>query len=276
VRQHPLIHRTLRTGRLSQVPVAVVTAPTDGFVADIDIDAIGTALADLDGSAEVVYLRSVGSYVAFQDPLAEVRAERAVDVAGLVDSVAAATHLVQDRDIDRDPAYGIKQLTTIAWRSISTSQQNPGPGAAAINAFHDLLARWSVSEERDGKESPVAVVYPDNVMSSLFGGLESLAVVASEAMQHQTYAAILNVLAVTFDRLDAAERRRAEDLVLRSLSGLGDHVLTLELDDALATIAATLDAGGATETAHAVRTARNQLAESIGSLNSRATRIPKV
>jgi hypothetical protein len=274
-RQQPLIMRTRRSATFSQMPATVVRASRDGFVSGIDLDAIATGLDQARGSVEVSYLQSIGSYVAFQDPIAEIRGERGEELAALGDCVAGATAIRQDRDVDTDPAYGIDQLATIAWRSISTSQQNPSPGIAAVNALHDLLARWSSSNEPERDDPPLPDVYLDNVMASAFGALESLTVVASESMQHQTYAAILNAIAVLFERLCPAERQRAEDLVLRSLSGLGDQILTRALDDALAALAESLDEGGALDTARAVRVARNQLAESIGRLNSRSTRVPQ-
>jgi hypothetical protein len=78
-----------------------------------------------------------------------------------------------------------------------------------------------------------------------------------------------------FDRLPAEQQPRAEDLIRRSLSALGEHVLTAELDAALEALADALAAAGRVGTADAVRTARNQLAESIGKLNSRSTRVPR-
>jgi hypothetical protein len=141
--------------------------------------------------------------------------------------------------------------------------------------LHDLLARWSAADEPEAHlDEPLPVIYPDNLMTSVLDGFESLAVAASESMQHQTYAAILTALAVMFPRLQPGERQRAEDVVLRSLSGLGDHILTRDLDEALADMAGALDLAHAGRTAQAIRVARSGLAESIGRLNSRSTRVP--
>jgi len=79
-------------------------------------------------------------------------------------------------------------------------------------------------------------------------------------------------LALLFERVSPQLQRRAEDLIRRSLSALGDHVLTAELDSALAALSATLDRAGRQETAREVRVARDRLAASIGRLGSRATR----
>ncbi len=56
----------------------------------------------------------------------------------------------------------------------------------------------------------------------------------------------------------------AEDLILRSLPTLSDHLLTHELESALSGLIAVLEAAGKAATAAAVRAARDQLAQAIG------------
>jgi hypothetical protein len=62
--------------------------------------------------------------------------------------------------------------------------------------------------------------------------------------------------------------------VRRILPALGDEVLTGELDDDLAELTDALETEGCRETAAAVAKARSELAASVGSLNSRSTRVP--
>ena len=62
---------------------------------------------------------------------------------------------------------------------------------------------------------------------------------------------------------------RVESKILRVLSGLGDHVLTHELEAALAGLIAALEAAGRAHTANALRVARDTLASSIGMLGGR-------
>ena len=62
---------------------------------------------------------------------------------------------------------------------------------------------------------------------------------------------------------------RVESKILRVLSGLGDHVLTHELEAALAGLIAALEAAGRAHTANALRVARDKLACSIGMLGAR-------
>jgi hypothetical protein len=88
-------------------------------------------------------------------------------------------------------------------------------------------------------------------------------------------AAVLASLAAGFGRLPVEHQRRVEDLCLRSLSALGEHVLTDELDRALSALVTTLGAWGRCETAVAVQQARDDLARSIGRLGARSSRVPR-
>jgi hypothetical protein len=253
-----------------------VRASTDGFVVAIDLDAIAAALRHAPG-AEVALHLPIGAYAAFCDALAEVRAAPADDVEKLIEAVGPAIRLERERDLDRDPAFGIEQIETIAWTTISTSKQDPNPGLEAVRNLRDLLARWAM-DDHDGEESSdqrLAVVYPDDVMERLLGTIESLTVVASESMQHHAYADVLRGLAATLDRLPPPLAKRAEEVVLRSLAGLGDHVLTAELDGALTAVARALEQASLIEGAEAVRAAQSELAATVGLLNSRSTRVAR-
>lgn len=273
-RQLELIGRTRRSTRLQGLPGTPVTVSQDGYITGLDLDAMGRAIGEASSPVEIEFLLPIGSYAAYGDTIAVVRAEVPEEVQRAVSNVRDAIQLHRVRRLDSDPAYGIEQLETIAWRSISTSQQNPSPGKIAIHNLRDLLARWTGDEEAAPGDERLSIVYPDDVMARLLGAFESLAVVASESMQHQTYAEIVRTFANTFDRLPLRERLRVEDLVLRTLSGLGDHMLTTELDETLTDLVNALERAGQAATVAAVRRAQTDLASSIGTLNSRSTRVP--
>ena len=171
-----------------------------------------------------------------------------------------------------DPAYGVEQLEMIAWTSISTAKSNPAPGLLIIQSLRDISARWSVEDNEAPKQEPFSVVYTDNVFPRLMDAFETLAVVSSESMQHQSFAEVVHALAVLFDRLPPAQQRRAEDIILRVISALGEFVLTAELDSTLSALAEALNNCARTSTASAVQAAQDQLRRSIGKLHSRATR----
>jgi uncharacterized membrane protein len=277
-RQQPLLRRTRREPRRLERGCHLVRAPSDGFLTAIDLDILAAALAEAP-HGEVVLRLSIGGYAAFHDPLAEIHAVSAADVAALTAALIDALRLDRERDLDLDPSYGIEQIATIGWTSISTSKQDPIPGLEAVRNLRDLLVRWAVPDTADDDEdhaevAPLNVVYPDDLIDQLLSAIGSMAVVSSESMQHQVYAEILRGFAISLDRLPPPLVRRTEAVVLRSLAGLGDQMLTAELDAALVDVAAALERKGLHAGALAVRTARAELARSIGRLNSRATRVP--
>ncbi|MGH7783720.1 MAG: hypothetical protein ACREO5_07765, partial [Candidatus Binatia bacterium] len=108
--------------------------------------------------------------------------------------------------------------------------------------------------------------------SRLMEAFESLAIVASESMQHQNFAEVLHTFAVMFDRLPLDQQRRAEDIILRLLSALGEFVLTAELDSTLSALVGALNKSARISTAVAVQAAQERLQLSVGKLHSRATR----
>jgi uncharacterized membrane protein len=276
-RQLTLLRRTRRTPQGLGSVRRTVRAPVDGFITAIDLGVLETALRE-EPQAEITFHLPIGSYAAFGDQVAEVTASPAGDPDALAAAVERAVAIQRERDLERDPSFGLEQIETIAWTTISTSKQDPNPGLEAVRNLRDLLARWAVADPEQTGESepePLAIVYPDDVIERLMGTIESLTIVTSESMQHHVYADILRGLATTMDRLPPDLAQRTEDLVLRSLAGLGDQVLSAELEGALDDIAAAFADAGLTEGAIAVRAACAQLAASVGQLNSRATRVPE-
>jgi hypothetical protein len=116
------------------------------------------------------------------------------------------------------------------------------------------------------------VVYRDNAREQLLDVFESLLIVASESMQHQNAAELYHSIAVVLDRLPLPLQARAEDVVLRSLSALGDHVLARDLDDALREVTVALAKVHRAEAAGKVERARLALAASIGVIGARGAR----
>lgn len=274
-RQLPLIRQTYRASQSLVERGHLVRTSENGFVVDFDVKVISAAIENATNKVEVECLVSVGAYVAYQDAIAVINVEHEDDEPAVAGAVRRAFSLERSRKLDGDPAYGIEQLETIAWTSISTSKQNPSPGLLVIHNLRELLARWSEATDDDSSdEERLPVVYPDNVMGRLMGAFESLAVVASESMQHQVYAEIVQSIATMYDRLPAAQQSRAKDVILRTIPALGDHVLTRELDNALNALVQTLEKAGRWDTASTLQVARHGLAETIGKLNSRATRVP--
>jgi uncharacterized membrane protein len=271
-RQLAFIQKTRHTSR-GPAPVHVlVRANRAGYVTRVDLETIAEAGRGA-GGTEVVLLVSIGTFVAFEDPVARIHASSTDGAVTMHDVVRDAVHLELQRDIALDPAYGIEQIETIAWTSISTAQSNPDPGVLGIRSLRDLMARWS-SESRVAEDpDALPIVYRDDTLLQLMNAFETLAVVASESMQHQSLAEILRAFAALVHRLPPEQQARAEDVIRRVISTLGDHVLTAELDRALVALVAALADSGRHGTAAAVQTARDTLAATVGTLNSRASRV---
>ena len=273
VRQLDLIARTRRTARLHGPPIQRAAAEKGGYVTRIDLDLIAARARDVGGDVEVNLLVSVGSYVAYRDPIAEVRAEPPDRAEALVQPIRDAVRLERQQDLAADPSDGIEQLEMMAWTSISTAKSDPSPALLAIRSLRDVLARWSAEDRIEPKEPVAPVVYHDTVFARLMDAFESLAVVASESMQHQSIAEVLRSFTLTFDRLPPEHQARAEDIALRMLSTLGDHVLTAPLERELRALEETLRSAGRETTASALAQGRAALALSIGRANSRGTRL---
>jgi uncharacterized membrane protein len=275
-RQQDLVQKTRRQPRHPGGVSLPIRAPRRGFVTNIRVDTIDTVLQQVETAVEVVFHISIGSYVAFQDHIATVQAHTHEAAQQLVQPVELAVALDRQRDITNDPAYGIEQLQTIAWSSISSAKSDPAPGLLTVHSLRDILARWSsaAANETEDDQAPqcAAIVYVDNTFDQLLNAFEALAVISSESMQFQIFADVVHTFAVMFDLLPAPQQQRTEELILRILPALGDHVLTAELDQALADLVSTLEAAERLPTALAVRQAQAQLQRTVGELGSRATR----
>lgn len=250
-----------------------VRAEDDGYVTHIRLQRIADALEDADSRCEVVLLVSLGHYVCYGEPLAEARGSVRQDVEHVAASARSAVNLERQRDLRQDAAYGVDQLATIAWASISTAKSNPAPSLAALRSLRDLSARWSEPGEREREVEKLPVVYRDTVLQDLIAAFESLAVVSSESMQHQSCAEVLRSFASLLGWMPNDLQPRLDDAIRRILTALGDQVLTADLDGALAMLADRLAEGGRHDTELLVRRARDQMAELIGTLAGRASRV---
>lgn len=272
--QRPLLERTRRSVSPELRVVRRISSEREGFVVQLDPDRIAHAVAQ--DRLEVEVRIEIGSYVAYGDVLADLRCGADLDdarVGRLAHAVVAAIRLGDERELDRDPGSGIKQIETIGWTSISTARSNPAPGLLACQSLRDILARWSAEDPCLGDPSS-PVIYADRVPAQAVAALESLSVVASESMQHQALAEIVRTLAALLGRLSRPLADQIEDVALRSLSALGEHVLTRELQAALGELADALAEAGRGATADAIRRAERLHAKSVGVLKSRSTRVP--
>ena len=275
-----LLARTRRTPRPGWSARAVVRATERGYVVGLDPDRIEAAVAQAAPDAVEVLMRvPVGTFRALGDPLFDIRARpgfllEAQARAAIEAACLRALTFDDGRDSGHDAGYGLHQLATIAWTSVSTAKSNPSPGRVVLLALRDVVARWSPGELHPPEAPDARVILADHAPTAVTDALEAVIVVASESIQCQTLAEAMDSLAILLGHVAAPTAERLADIAHRSLSALGEHVLTRELEASLHDLAAALSARGFDEGAAAVASATRALAGSLGTLNARSTRVP--
>ncbi len=120
-------------------PVAQrVEAARPGIVRTIDDDAL-QRLADERG-ASVCLLRAVGEFVPGGAPLLVVHGA----TIEAVDQLRAAIELGDERSLDDDVGFGLRQLVDIAERALSPGINDPTTAVQVIDQIHDVLRRLAV------------------------------------------------------------------------------------------------------------------------------------
>lgn len=275
-----LLGATRRTSRHGWPVVASVRSRESGYVVGLDLPRIAKAIErEAKGAVEIEFDVSVGAYRAVQDPLFKVRCQPSITLgadarASIIDTTLAALDFDDGRELKYDASYGLHQLATIAWTSVSTSKSNPSPGISVIQALRDIISQWSGGETEAWEDATSCVVCRDAVPTEATDALEAVMVVASESIQPQTLAEAVTSIAILLRHVSQPTAERLADVARRALSSLGEHVLTRQLEDALDDLSKALDERGFTAVSGNVSEATAALAASLGQLNSRSTRVP--
>jgi hypothetical protein len=246
-----------------------VVSDRTGFAVRIDLETIQRAVAAARTPCEVVLDVSIGSYVGYGDRIAEVRT---ADGGGQgPDRVAAATraavHLERQRTIDAvDAVYGLEQLETVGWTSISGAQHNPHAARLVVRALRDVLARVAASEDGPAGTPDTGIVYRDTFPEMLMEAVESLAVITADSQQHQIAADIIEGMASLLPRLSPAYRERTIAVLMRTLPALTSPPPTTTLEAALTGLQETLEDLGEDDAARVVATGLDHFRARIGAV----------
>ena len=117
-----------------------VGASRAGLITGYD-DAALLELAETRGMRLDV-LPAVGSFVPLGAPLARSDAPSLgeADIAAVRDAI----HLGDERSLEQDPGFGLRQLVDIALRALSPGVNDPSTAVEALDRIHDLLRRLAV------------------------------------------------------------------------------------------------------------------------------------
>lgn len=118
-------------------PAGRVRCDRPGFVQRVAVDELAGALA---GSAErVAVLVCPGDFVGSGDPIADVWPPSAA--AGCARSVRRAVSIEDERDLDQDVDFGLRQLADIALRAVSPGINDPTTAVTCIGYMRSVLVR---------------------------------------------------------------------------------------------------------------------------------------
>ncbi|MBO0866545.1 MAG: DUF2254 domain-containing protein, partial [Mycobacterium sp.] len=244
--QQARLQRVREQSVLGDLPAKTVRAECSGYLVHIDLDALGRALASPRGPVEIEFCAGVGNHIVVGSDLATVRAESASDRERLADAVLDVLRCGRERQLDREPAYGVHQLSSIGWAA--ATQRDPEAAMVAVDGLHTLLAQWAqerapVSGPADNAD-PLPVVYRDTTITEVLSSLASIAVGATQGGQHRTCAQVLNVFAMSLPQLSPDRQRIAVEQVRRALPAATTHPFTAELERALTSLGEVLSDTG--------------------------------
>ncbi len=123
-------------------PVAMLPAPRSGVLLDLSVPTLVRLAYDAD--VVLVSRLQYGGFVPQGAPLLEVHRGD----PGRLDSQAAlgAVRLGQERTMQRDVAFGFRQLVDIAAKALSPGVNDPTSAVQALDGLHDLLRRMATRQ----------------------------------------------------------------------------------------------------------------------------------
>lgn len=119
------------------VPVAQLPAPRSGVFVDVDVDAVVRHARQAD--LVLVSHLHFGAFVPEGAPLVAVHRGDPSDLDAT--AVVRAFGLARERTLQRDVAFGFRQLADIAAKALSPGVNDPTTAVEALDGLHDLLRR---------------------------------------------------------------------------------------------------------------------------------------
>lgn len=142
----------LPAGMYDSGPGTEVLSSGVGYIAFIDTERLANLAEDADCRIDILVLP--GTFAFSDTVLARISGAQAVPDK-LVESIRPAFTLVETRNFDQDPRFGIVVLTEVALRALSPAVNDPGTGIDVIGRQTRLLTFWAESWEGACTRQPV-------------------------------------------------------------------------------------------------------------------------
>ena len=271
-RQRTLIDRTRRDSECRQEVRAQIRVRTSGFFQNLRMNELEKALSRRSNDLEIVVLHPIGTYLARDDTIAVIKGPSTDLAEEIAPYLMKSVVIESDRDLSCDPAWGIIELESVAWTTVSSAKSTPEPPRLVINALRDIFTRWTDEDHRKSpaKTSVLPVVYTDDVPGHVLNALATIAAGANESLQHVVMIEALKALRSLYSRVPKEFRPAIKDVIRRVVPALRPLILTNELERAIHALATCLREYGDHHTAQELALAAEELARRVGRLQRRA------
>lgn len=258
----------------SSAPIqAVVHTKNHGYVSTIKLDRMEKCLEKCDSETEIIAHFHLGDYLSYGSEIFSIKSNNPENIEDLSECLQHVVQQKEQKTIGNNPKYGFEQLETMAWTSGSTAMQNPETILIVLHGLQSALGQLIFESEKSHDAKTIAFHYEDSVIESAANVLESLAIVSSESLQHQTFAEVLDNISLAYPYVSDDIKLKFNDVIKRILSALGDHVLSKDLEKSLTKLSETLSSEGNQTTTQILRDAHHELSKSIGQLANKSTRV---
>ena len=259
-RQQALIANTRRESECDAPVQIAIRVGDGGFLQDVRLDRLPPELRKAQ-DVEIEIAASIGTYFARRDTVATIKADDPARARAFLPAVTAALRIESDRDLGADPAWGIVELESMAWTTVSSAKSTPEPPRMVIHALRDMLVQWTDGHQPDrGKNEaePWPLVYRDDLHLQVLDAIATIAAGANESLQHVVMAEALQALSLLMESTCAALQPAICDVARRVVPALKPLILTRSLERALRQLIKTLEKQGRQDIADELATALNK------------------
>ncbi|MEP9354348.1 DUF2254 family protein [Xanthobacter sp. KR7-65] len=201
-----------------------VHAPQIGYVQHVDVPYLAKELPD---GATVHLVVRPGAFV---DPARPVAVLDTPPTDDLVETICAAITIGDGRSFEQDPRFGLVVLAEIASKALSPAVNDMGTAIDVIGTITRLVWTWRAAVREAAPETAfnvtIAAIAADDMMEDAFRPIARDGAGQIE-VGLRLVAALRSIAAIDDPELEAAARRRLDDVLLRAGAALAPQDLAV-------------------------------------------------